>query len=284
MTPSGWVQNDIVLLVFAWMFGGLLLVALPAGLLVGRSTRRAEAGIGTGLTVWGVGNLLTALVGTLWLQFDTVVVTLQPTRCEVRVDGKGREGYVLHYAVPAASAGATTREAEGGLLLRGTCPPQADLARDRMAWRARRDTLADPRAKVRLDDAEEGVLPLVIIGSVFGGAGVLMGGLLLAHLRSEGKPDRPTSPPAVWRQSLGARVGQLGGLVFLAAIVLPFLLPGSLERAVGFGLRALATALGLLIVGGLLGRTLHGGAAAFLGFFALVALGVATMVKHTGLG
>lgn len=284
MTPAGWMESEIGLLGVAWLFGGLLVVALPAGVLVGRLSGKSELGLATGLLVWGAGNLLVSGVGVVWMQFDSVVVSLQASGCAEQTDRKGQPVFQLSYAVPASVPSAAPRLAEGAVLHRGRCPAAAEVARERANWRVRRDALADPAAVVRLDDAEDGLLPLIVIWAVFGGAGLLMGTLLLAHVRGGGKPVASAPEPvARWRLSAGARMGQLGGLVLLSAFIVPFLLPGPLELAVGFGLRALASGFALLIAGGLLARTLHWGAALFLAFFASVALGLAELVRHTGL-
>ena len=90
---------------------------------------------------------------------------------------------------------------------------------------------------------------------------------------------RAASPVAAWRRSLGNLLGQLGLLLFLAAFVMPWFLDGSTERAVQFGLRCVASAMGLWLFSALAAGTLTLGAAVFLLVFGGALAGAAELMR-----
>lgn len=278
MTPEGWLTTEVVMLGAAWMFGGAL-VAVLVGAVVGRR-KGVETGIGSGLTLWALGNLLIVVLMALVVHVDSVVLQLEPTRCEPGTDNRGHAVRTLYHTVQRP--GEPVHELQGSTQ-RGLCP-EGGSARE--ALRVRRDALASPKpgipAEVVTGD-DDTPLAVMVIWGMFGGIGLLMGGLLLAHGAGAGRPAPvrpPQATPAPWRVGLGNLLGQLGGLVFLAAFIAPWFLDGSTERALQLGMRCVAVSMGLWLVAGLVARTMHLGAAVFLLFFGSAMLGFGELLRR----
>jgi hypothetical protein len=278
MTPTGWMTDDFAAWGAAWMFGGLLL-ALPIGVLIGR-WKGPEAGIGSGMLVWGLGNITISAMTVLFMQVDSKVLHLKPLQCEPGTDSRNRPLRTLTYGLqrPGEPARVVTT-----LCTRGLCPegsPQAD------ALRVRTDALASGAPRIAGEWADDDKpLAVMSIWGAFGAFALLAAGLLLGHWRQtqSGRPapDPATPRPvAAWRSSMGNTLAQLGGLVFLAAFVIPWFLDGSTERALQFAMRCVASAMGMWVLAGLLARTMAWGAAFFLLFFGATALGVAELLRR----
>lgn len=279
MTPSGWLTNEVTLFGVAWMFGGALVCA-PVGWLVGRR-RGVELGIGSGLVLWGLGNLVVVGMMALLVHVDSVVVKAVATRCEPATDGQGRPERTLFHTVQ--QPGAPVHEWRG-TTAPGLCPEgPPDVA----VLRLRRDALATSTLRIPAEPIvgdDDTPLAVMVTWGIFGAAGLLMGGLLSAQT-GEGRPranPAAAAPVAAWRQRLGILMSQLGGLVFLAAFIAPWFLPGSTERALQLGMRCVASALGLWLMAGLLARTMHVGAAVFLVTFGGAMLGFAELARRGG--
>jgi hypothetical protein len=256
----------------AWMFGGALLSVL-VGVLIGRR-RGAGVGAGSGLLLWGAGNLLVALAVVVYMEVDSTVVTLKATRCEPSADNRQRPMYTLYYAVQRPGEPAHEATARGQ---RGVCP-ESPMPVD--ALRLRKDALAGTAALIQGDHAgDDAPMAVSVTWGAFGVFAVFGASLLLAHGR--GTPSRPTRSPgpvAPWRLGLGSLLSQLGLLLVLAALIGPHFLSGTTERAIVFGLRVGATALGVWIVAGLLAGTMTWPSFAFLTIFLLAMLGVGELV------
>ena len=278
MTPDGWLTSQVVMLGAAWIFGGAL-VAVAVGALVGRR-KGTEAGIGSGLTLWALGNLAVVVLMALVVHVDSVVLHLEPTRCEPRTDSRGTAVRTLYHAVQRP--GEPAHELQGPTQ-RGLCP-EGGSARE--ALRVRRDALASPVLRIPSETVtgnDDTPLAVMATWGMFGGIGLLMGGLLLAHGAGAGRPAPvrpPQATPAPWRVGLGNLLGQLGGLVFLAAFIAPWFLDGSTERALQLGMRCVAVSMGLWLVAGLVARTMHLGAAVFLLFFGSAMLGFGELLRR----
>lgn len=272
MTPSGWMIDNFVGWGAAWMFAGALLSVL-VGVLVGRR-RSVERGVGTGLLLWGVGNLLVALAVVAYMELDSTVVTLKATRCEPSTDNRQRPLYTLYYAVqrPGEPAHEVTARGQRGLCPESPMPVEA--------LRLRKDALASPAALIEGDHAgDDAPMAVSVIWGAFGVFAVFGASLMLAHARARPAPAaRSAGPVAPWRLGLGQLLGNLGLLLVLAALIGPLFLPGTTERAIAFGLRTGATALGVWIVAGLLAGTMQWPAVAFLLIFVLAMLGVGELV------
>lgn len=273
MTPSGWTLNTVVAWGAAWMFGGTIVSAV-LGTLVARR-RGGTFGMGSGLLLWGLGNLMVALTAWVFVQSDSVVLTLTATRCEPSTDRQQQPLHTLYHGVqrPGEPAHEVVAGSQGGVC------PESPMPVD--ALRVRKDALAGPDALVNAEWADADTpLAIIVTWSAFGGFALFGAALLLAHGASPAlRSRRPAGPPAAWRQGLGSLLGQLGLLLVLAALVVPHFLPGSTERSIAFGLRTGATAIGCWIVAGLLARTTDWAAAAFLALFVLVMLGIAELVR-----
>lgn len=273
MTPSGWTIDTVVAWGAAWMFGGMIASA-ALGTLVARR-RGGTFGMGSGLLLWGLGNLLVALTAWVFVQFDSVVLTLTATRCEPSLSRQQQPMHTPYYAVQRP--GEPAHEAVTGSRS-GVCP-ESPMPVD--ALRLRKDALAGPDALVHGELADDDTpLAIIVTWSAFGVFALFGAGLLLAHgASSTARPKRLPGPLAPWRKGLGSLFGNLGLLLVLAALIVPHFLPGSTERSIAFGLRTGATALGSWIVAGLLARTMDWAGAAFLALFVLVMLGISELMR-----
>lgn len=96
------------------------------------------------------------------------------------------------------------------------------------------------------------------------------------------KPSQRTPPKvAPWRQWCGEVLGWLGLALFLAALIVSPFLDGSTERAVEFGMRCIAAAMGSWLAAGLFAGTMTWGTAMFLVAFGAAMVGFAELVRHT---
>jgi len=77
-------------------------------------------------------------------------------------------------------------------------------------------------------------------------------------------------------------LGLLGLFLFLAAFFVSPFLDGSEERAIEFGLRCIATAMGTWLAAGLLAGTMTWGSALSLAAFGGAMLGFAELVRRLG--
>lgn len=243
MTPAGWGFDQIVMLGVLWMFGGAGLVALVAAM-VGRRVP-AERRYGAAMLAWGLGNLAVATLGGAYLRLDTVVLTLVPTRCENAAVGPAqpmshtlvhtlqRPGEPVHDVVLPAQP--------------GDCPATLEPQQLRL----RRDALAGSARAVHPEPPVDGDPLLIVVA--WGGFG-LFGLLFASGMLSQAGHPQPAPAVAAWRRSIGTLIAQLGGLALLAAVVIPFVLPGSTARGMQFGLRAGAAAMACFVLSnGLLG-------------------------------
>lgn len=276
-TPSGLQLEDLLLAGVGTLFGGVL-VAAAVGALVGR-WRGGTAGLGTALLMWGVGNLLVAATGVVLVRFDSQVLNLPVARC-VPADGSHRPYRDLWLRLPAPLVDGQPRHVFVGRVP-GVCSGDDSPPSDEPV-RVRNDDFAAPRATIHgeLEHDDKPVLIGVLWG-VFGGAGVLMGSLILGS----DAPSRAPSPGpvAAWRRTIGELFGGLGLMLFLAAFIVPFFLDGGAQRQVQMGLRSVAAAMGCWIVAGRLARTMPWGTVMFLLFFGSVMLGFAELIRHRGL-
>jgi hypothetical protein len=278
MTPTGWMTDTLAGWGAAWMFGGLFL-AVGVGLLAGWRLG-GVVGIGSGLLLWGLGNVTISVMTALFLLVDSTVLPLKPLHCEPGADARDRPLRTLTYALQRPGEPARVVSTETA---RGQCPqgaPEAD------AMRVRKDALASTAPRIAGEWADDDKpLAVMAIWGAFGAFAMLGAGLLLDSLRTTGS-NRPATaseeprPVAGWRQSVGNLLGQLGGLVFLAAFVVPWFLDGSTERALQFGMRCVAAAMAMWVLAGLLARTMVWGTAVFLLFFGGTALGVAELLRR----
>lgn len=77
----------------------------------------------------------------------------------------------------------------------------------------------------------------------------------------------------------GWMLDDLGLLVLLAAVTVPFFLPGRTSRSAQFGLNAAATAMSCWLLAGALARSLNVAGEAALLFIALLLGGIAQLVR-----
>lgn len=271
LTPSGWQLETFALAGAAWMFGGALL-AVALGALVGH-LRSVETGLASGLLLWAIGNLLTAAAVAVFVHVDSTVLQLAPSRCEPLPTVNGQPMHQQFYRLAAAP---DAREV--------STPPAPGLCTEdqptaTLALRLRRDDIAAGRPLLEGDPAdEEKAQVIMVVWSVFGGAGLLFALALLGANRAASAPRRPPAVVAPWRRSLSRLLAQLGLLLFLAAFVGPFFIDGNEERAVEFGLRCIASAMGSWLLSGLLAGTMTGIGFLFLSSFAGILLGLAALI------
>ena len=279
MTPQGWQFDNLVLVGVAWMFGGAL-VALPLAWWLGRR-RDTEFGLGAALLLWGLGNLLVCAWVVVFIQFESRVLLLKPTRCEPSTDPRGEPQHLLFHALPA-SAGAL-REVSGPALP-GVCPEGVAPTN---ALRVRNTDLASTTALLTGNPADDTPRAVMATWGMFGGIASLMGWLLLAN-RAGNKsrqaarelPDaRPSRPIASWRKAIAIQLGWLGLLVFVAAFIGPALLDGSGERAAQFGLRSAAAAFIIWLFGSAFAGNLGRVAALVMLALAGALLGLGELVR-----
>jgi hypothetical protein len=277
-TPSGLHLEDLLLAGVGTLFGGLL-VAAAVGALVGR-WRGGTVGLSTALLMWGVGNLLVAATGVVLVRFDSQVLNLPVARC-VPADGSRRPHRDLWLRLPAPLVDGQPRHVYAGRVP-GVCPG-ADSPAPSEPVRVRNDDFAAPRATIRGELAHDDKPVLIgVLWGMFGGAGVLMGSLILGN----DTPSRVPSPRpvAAWRRTIGELFGGLGLMLFLAAFIVPFFLDGGAQRQVQMGLRSVAAAMSCWVLAGRLAGTMPWGTVIFLLFFAGVMLGFAELIRHMGLG
>lgn len=127
----------------------------------------------------------------------------------------------------------------------------------------------------------DGPVALMGVCGAFGGVGALFGGLMLAQGGGQLRAGSPPAPRALatWRRGLGNLLGQLGLLLFVGAFAVPWLLDGSTERAVQFGMRCVASAMGCWLLSAGVAGTLNVGAAVFLLTFGGALLGFAELMR-----
>lgn len=127
----------------------------------------------------------------------------------------------------------------------------------------------------------DGPVALMGVCGAFGGVGALFGGLMLAQGSGQGRAGSPPSPRALasWRRGLGNLLGQLGLLLFVGAFAVPWFLDGSTERALQFGMRCVASAMGCWLLSAGVAGTLNVGAAVFLLCFGGALLGFAELMR-----
>jgi hypothetical protein len=270
MTPTGWALEQFVLLGVAWMFGGLLPAAALALALrrwVGR-----ERSLGVAMIAWGLGNLAVAALIGLYLRVDTVLLTVPAPRCEAAVDAQGRPVHTLTW--PLQRAGAPLRE----VVLQGQ-PGECPLALQAERLRVRRAALDGPRHPLTPDPGDDNDPALVmLLWGGFGLFGLLFGSAWLANARGGRAAAEP--PPPGWRGSIGSLIAQLGGLVLLAAVVLPFFLPGTTMRGLQFGLRGAAAAMACFLLANLLHGSGHPARLVLLLVAGGALLGMADVLQH----
>lgn len=264
MTPNGWHMNHIVGYGFTMIFGGLLLWGL-VGVLVGRRWG-PEKGLGWALLLWGIGGLSTPLLVASYMLLDSQGLTLQPTRCEASTDSRNRPLRKLWFTLPGPAERLVETRVE-----RGSCEGSATL---QVPLRVRVPDLSGSHSPIQahIDDGETHWAIGVTIGG-FGTVGLLMGALLLGHSMPGRAKDRPRKEPAAWRKSLGETISWVGLLCMLAAFIGPFLLDGSTERAVQFGLRTMGTAVATFLLAGMVAGTMTGPAGIFLVVFSAAMFG-----------
>ena len=280
MTPYGWLTSDFAGWGALWMFlGGLPAAGLAA--LVSR-WKGVVIGAGCGLLVWGLGNLLVVLGVALATQVDSIELRLPLLRCDAGQDHRQRAERTLTYRLAQPGRG----EREVALpTVRGRCP---DEPVGPALIRVRKDTLASTAPQIKGEDVDaETALVMMLMWGVFGSFAVL-GGVLMVRQDRPYRPAPPAppaaaaAPPAAWRTGVGNLLGQLGLALFLAAFVVPWFLDGSTERAVQFGMRCVASAMGCWLVAGLVAGSMNLGAGVFLLAFGGAMLGFAELVRLGG--
>lgn len=268
MTPSGWHMNHIVAYGFTMVFGGLLVWGL-VGVLVGRR-RGPEKGIAWAMLLWGIGGLSTPVLVASYMLLDTQGLALQPTRCEPSTDSRNRPLRKLWFTLPGPAERLVETRVE-----RGSCEGSAAF---KVPLRVRVADLSGTQSPIQahIDDGETHWAIGATIGG-FGVVGLLMGALLLAHSMPGRSDERPAKEPAAWRKSLGETISWVGLLCMLAAFIGPFLLDGTTERALQFGLRAMGTAVASFLLAGMVAGTMTGPAGIFLVVFSGAMFGFAQL-------
>jgi hypothetical protein len=297
MTPSTWTVDTLVAYGALWMFGGVF-VAVGVGALVGRHNPTLGAGIG--LLTWGAGNLLVSVLLALMTYVDATVLTLPLQSCEADpAPGPARAASAsppAAAATPAATAPASYQpvfrlQTAGrpdrvvlGPKLDRPCPGRPG---ERVELRIRQDAMETQNQRLvgAWADDDKPVAIMTIWG-VFGGAGLLFGGLLAGHQRlakSSAKVQQRAHEAVIapWRKTIGALLGQLGLWLFLGAFVAPFFLDGGTDRAVQFGLRAASAAMACWLLAAGVAGTLT---VAATGALILLAGGLLGMAELTRLG
>lgn len=263
------------------MFGGVL-PALGLGFAVGR-LYRVEAGIASGLLLWGLGNLAVAAGVALFIHVDSTVVSARLSRCEPLAPDRGRSMQQQFFRVPAAATLAAGLREISTPPLQGLCaedPNPTDIA-----LRVRKDDLRGTAALIPGEAADDDKpVVIMVLWSIFGGAGSLIGGVLLASTRPGRRPQQARPAPAVavapWRRSLATSVAQLGLMIFVAAWVAPWFLEGSTERSLQFGFRCAALALACWFSANIVAGSLTWGASISLLGMGGVLLGLAEVVRR----
>ncbi|MFO1327536.1 MAG: hypothetical protein U1F56_24685 [Rubrivivax sp.] len=280
MTPHGWLTEDLAAAGVVWLFGGALLGA-ALGLAVGMA-RSTLQGLGSGLLLWGLGNVLVSAGVLAYLQHDSVELALPPLRCEALGDGAGM---ALHRIVLRAQRPGEPAHEVRHQLREGPCP---ELLGDPVRLRLRHDALASSVPDIAGDTIDERPLAIMAIWGAFGGFGLLAGTLLLVSGRRRARADAaakaaPGAAPdgvAAWRTRIGETLGLLGLAVFVAAFAGGLFLDGSSERAVQFGLRCAGTSFLIWLGSGLLAGTMTTVAAAVMALLGGVLLFFAELMRH----
>jgi hypothetical protein len=291
MTPSTWTVDTLVAYGALWMFGGAF-VAVGVGALVGR--RDPSLGVGCGLLTWGAGNLLVSVLLALMTYVDATVLTLPLQSCEPdSASGSAAGASATSPAATAPSAYqpvfrlATAGQADRLVLgpkLDRPCPGRPG---ERVDLRIRKDALAASTHRLAGDWADDDKpVAIMTIWGVFGGAGLLFGGLLAGHRRlskASGKNPQRVHDKVIapWRKTIGALLGQLGLWLFLGSFVIPFFLDGSTDHAVQFGLRTASAAMACWLLAAGVAGTLN---VAATGALVLLAGGLLGLAELTRLG
>lgn len=276
MTPDGWLTDDFAGWGALWMFlGGL--PAAGVGALIAR-WKGAIVGAGCGLLVWGLGNLLVALGVAVATQVDSTELTLPLLRCDAGVDHRQRAERTLTFQL------ALNNHAPREVYLPTTRGPCPDEPAGSMLLRVRKDSLASAAPRIKGEEVgAQNALVVMLLWTVFGSFATLGGVLMVRADRPYRTPaPKPAAPPrqaAAWRNSVGTLLGQLGLLLFLAAFVVPWFLDGSTERAVQFGMRCVASAMGTWLLAAVVAGTLTVGAGVFMVAFGGAMLGFAELMK-----
>lgn len=270
MTPSGWHLDHIVGYGFVMAFGGLVVWGI-VGALVGRRWG-ADKGIAWALLLWGLGNLTAPVAVAGYMLLDTSTLVLKPTRCDATVDSRNRSYRQLWFTLPGPS-----ERLIQGPRLSGPCDASDGAS---YPLRLRKDDLASNRSPIasHLDDGESHWAIGVTLGG-FGVVGTLIGGLLLGHGRPGKADPAPRREPAAWRTRVGELISWVGLLCFLAAFIGPFVIDGSTERALQFGLRSMGTAMGAFLLAGIVAGTMTGASGLFLLVFSGAMFGFAELAR-----
>ncbi len=274
MTPAGWTQDTLIGIGFAWMFGGLLLAALLAVLV--RRAFGVVAALASACLLWGLGNLVVAALVLVQANWDTTVRQLPFARCEATAGAKAL--HTVFFMLPDERLVRMPAAA-------GPCPHADGPA----LLRLRKDALASAQPVLVGEWAEDEGQPRVValVWGLFGAVGLLFGVVMLSpspnpkRARVGGAKAKAGAAPAAvarWRVSIGDLLSGVGLLVFVAAFVGPWLLPGSSQRALQFGLLCGSTAFGIWFVAGLLAGQMNAAAALVLLIFSTALFGVAQLL------
>jgi len=278
MTPGGFHLDDVVVWGLVALFGGALLHGL-LGAFVGW-LKGAEAGIMTGLLLFGLTGLGAAAWLASFIYLETEVVTLSRSGCEPlpAEDGEPRSRDL--FTLPRERL--PPLKLVGGVQAR-PCPEHVEPP---ARLRIRRDELRATGAVVAVHEPDHNQAPAIIgVFAAFGGFGflfgvVMLGGLLEQRQRARGAAERPPLQVPVFVKSLARGISAAGLVLavggFAAAM---FVDDMPLSFALAFGgpaafcaaqllAQALQLRLGLSDGAGLLLGTLGFGAAAVVGFLA----------------
>lgn len=267
MTPGGLHVDDIVTWGLVALFGGALLHGL-LGALVGW-LKGAEAGIMTGLLLFGLTGLGAAAWLASFVYLETEVVTLARSGCEPLPpeDGEARSQDLYRLprdGMPPLKLLAPVRARP--------CPehnePPARL-------RVRRDELRASGAVFAMPEDDSQQAPAIIgVFAAFGGFGflfgiIMLGGLLEQRRRARGLADRPPRQVPALLQTLSRSVSAAGIVLAVAGFGLAaFVDDTALSFALAFGGPA-AFCAAQLLAGALRWRLdLSGGAGLLLGTLA----------------
>lgn len=192
MTPGGVHLEQLLMLGLVALFGGVL-VHVPVALLVGR-WKGGDAGITTGLLMFGLTGLAAAAAVASFVYLESAVVVLPRSGCEPlpAQDGEPRsqDNYLLpRPGLPPLKLVAPAQQR--------VCPEEAEPP---VRLRVRRDELAARGAAFAMPEPDEHQAPAMIgVFAAFGGFAFLfglgmLGGVLEDRRRARGEPE-PT--PAV---------------------------------------------------------------------------------------
>ena len=183
MTPKHWQLDDIALLGVGWTFGGVL-VCLALGFWVGRN-QGSMRGIGSGLLLWGMGNLLAVLAVAVFVYVDSATLNLPVARCEPMPTVKGQPQHQLIHDLRLP--GQPAREVSTRPT-RGLCP-EDQLGLE--AWvSVRKSDLTGSAVSVQGEAADDDKpLALMATFGILGGIATLIG-LVTRLLPGEGTAAR----------------------------------------------------------------------------------------------